>query len=172
MTTTRHDPDSLPEPAVELLAVARSTVPPWLRRCTEDVARRHRIDLDEHGDELAGAVVSAADSCLRRLEVLLGTDVDEQRTNPLSLLRDAVVEPSRVLLDLGAAPARVDEFQQRRFPDDPFGLGPANWNEVHPDLHAAGITWGAWKAMTVLRRRRVDHPEDGDPGAARRDASE
>jgi hypothetical protein len=35
-----------------------------------------------------------------------------------------------------------------------FGLGPASWTDVDPELHEPGITWGAWKAMTVLRRRR------------------
>ena len=50
-------------------------------------------------------------------------------------------------------PAR-ESFAAAHFPDDVFGLGPAAWSDVDPELHDAGITWGAWKALTILRRRR------------------
>jgi hypothetical protein len=34
-----------------------------------------------------------------------------------------------------------------------YGLSPATWTDVDPDLHEPGIVWGAWKAKTVLDRR-------------------
>jgi hypothetical protein len=90
---------------------------------------------------------------LHDLEHLLRTDVDAQRTNPLSLFRSAVVGPNRWLLERGVRPPGADPYVAERFADDVFGLGPATWSDIHPDLHEPGIAWGAWKALTVLRRR-------------------
>ncbi|MEY2959453.1 MAG: hypothetical protein RLZZ01_2021, partial [Actinomycetota bacterium] len=113
----------------------------------------------EDGAGLQVAVDDAVRRMLVELADLLRTDVDAQRTTPLSLFRAAVAGPNRWLLDQGVRPpggeaSPADRDLSERFPDDPFGLGPATWSDIHPDLHEPGITWGAWKAMTVLRRRQ------------------
>lgn len=153
MPNDLHD-EGPADPAAALLATATTSVPRWLRGVVLAAAERGGVDLDVHRDAIDASIADAAEACLRDLADLLGTDVDRQRTNPLSLIRRSVERPSRVIIELGARPPATDAFHRERFPDDPFALGPSNWNEVDEELHAAGITWGAWKAMTVLRRRR------------------
>ena len=162
MTERVHDPEGHaepghpqpPEPVVELLAAARRTSGPWLRRVTEAAASRGGVTIP--ADELAAAVDTAIDELLGALAALLALDVDEQGQNPLSLFRAATLGPTRLLLAAGARSPQVDGFAAAHFPDDPFGLGPANWTDIDPAMHEPGITWGAWKAMTVLRRRREE----------------
>jgi hypothetical protein len=90
------------------------------------------------------------------LRTFLAQDVDEQRTNPLTILRRAVRFPAAVLEAAGVPPVRRDEFAERAFPDDPYGLAPATWRDVDDSLHDPGVVWGAWKAKTVLDRRRAE----------------
>lgn len=116
----------------------------------------------QHGvpatEELRRAASAAGERAraqvVERLRTLFATDVDEQRTNPMSILRDAVVHPTAVLAAAGVPVPRRDEFAQRAFPDDLYDLTPATWSDVDPTLHEPGIVWGAWKAKTVLERRR------------------
>jgi hypothetical protein len=94
-----------------------------------------------------------------RVRRLLALDIDEQRTNPLSLLRDAVRYPTDVLRAAGVpAVEGRDDFAVRAFPDDVYDLAPATWADVDPSLQDPGITWGAWKAYTHLSRRRDQTP--------------
>ena len=147
----------LPEPAAELLAVASRVTPVWLRSSVVAVASRGGVDLGddaEVGVELDRLVADETGRLLAALGRLLATDVDQQRTNPLSLFRDAVRGPTSFLQRCGVAPPPPDSFAAQAFPDDVYRLGPATWSDVDPELHVPGLTWGAWKAMTVLRRRR------------------
>ena len=41
-------------------------------------------------------------------------------------------------------------------PDDVYAIGPLAWIDMGDDVHEAGISWGAWKAATVLTRRRAE----------------
>jgi hypothetical protein len=104
--------------------------------------------------EAAAAGVLAIDEVMPRLRELLATDVDEQRTNPLSLLRGAVRYPTEVLRSAGVPAVVRDEFDERAFPDDVYGLTPASFADVDPSLHEPGLTWGAAKAHVHLSRRR------------------
>jgi len=105
---------------------------------------------------VARAGTEARDAVEAELGALLARDVDDQRANPLSVLRAASRFPTAVLQEAGAAPARRDEFLRLRFPDDVYDLSPATWRDVDPALHEPGIVWGAWKAKTVLDRRRAE----------------
>jgi hypothetical protein len=53
-------------------------------------------------------------------------------------------------------PADRDEFAQRSFPDDSYGLVPASWEEIDQRLQEVGITWGAAKAYVFKARRREE----------------
>ena len=86
----------------------------------------------------------------------LSKDVDEQRINPLQVLRNAVTFPTRVLQEFGVSPVVRDEMDARMMPDDVFGLSPAHWNDVHESLLEPGVIWGAAKAHRVLQRRREE----------------
>ncbi len=144
-----------PDVAADLLAVAERVVRPWLRRIVTTTARRAGADPDGW-DDLDRLVDDTAAGLLDDLATLLALDVDEQRTNPLSIFRGAVVAPTEYLVERGVRPAGVDRFGAERFPEDVFGLGPATWSDVDDDLHVPGLTWGAWKAKTVLDRRRAE----------------
>jgi hypothetical protein len=99
---------------------------------------------------------------------LLAADIDEQRSTPLTLLRQAVRYPTRVLQDAGAAPLARDRFAERAFPDDIYDLTPASLADVDPALTEPGIAWGAAKAFEHKRRHG---PRTDGAGAARGPAS-
>ncbi len=140
------------DPPAILLDTARRVVPGWLRRVTIDAGHRGGVDAAQLEHRIDTVVERASTDVLERLADLLGTDVDEQRTTPLTLLRESVRRPTQLLRELGALPPSAPDAD--RFPDDIFRLGPATWSDVDPSLHEPGLTWGAWKAMTVLARRR------------------
>lgn len=141
------------DPGAALLEAARRVVPGWLRRITVDAARRGGVDQAQLELRIDAVVDRASEELLARLADLLATDVDEQRTTPLTLVRAAVREPTQLLLELGAVPPPSSP-DAGRFADDVYRLGPATWSDVDPSLHEPGLAWGAWKAMTVLARRR------------------
>lgn len=141
-----------PEQAADLLAAATSVAPGWLRRITERACRDAGVDPTEFADEVADVVDTAAARLVADLTTLLTTDVDAQRTTPLSLCRAATAGPTRLLADHGVVPR--GDVARAGATDDPYGLAPAAWVDVDPSLHEPGLRWGAWKAMTVLRRRR------------------
>ena len=156
MTSQVQGPGELPEPAERLLADTRRLAPSWLERATRAAAAAGGVPLPDDDAELGTVVTEATDHLLTELAHLLATDVDEQRTNPLSLFRDAIAGPTALLQRRHVPPPASDPFVADRFPADVYGLGPAAWADIDPELHESGITWGAWKAMTVLRRRREE----------------
>jgi hypothetical protein len=85
---------------------------------------------------------------------LLALDVDDQRVNPLTLVRRAVIYPTVVLRETGMPAVVRDEFDERAFPDDVYALTPASFADVDPTLHEPGLLWGAAKAHAHLVRRR------------------
>lgn len=145
-------------PYAEQLADAVDlALPGWVRRVVAA-----RLDgagtvatpaLDAATDHAAAAAAAFVHAELRSF---LELDVDEQRTNPLAVLRAAVRFPTEVLASAGVPPVRRDEFEVRAFPADVYGLSPATWRDVDESLHEPGILWGAWKASTVLARRRAE----------------
>jgi hypothetical protein len=154
VTTEVHPDDGPLDAAAVLLDTTRRVAARWLRRVTVEAATRGGVSISTDDPELSAVVGDAVDRLLTDLETLLDTDVDEQRTNPLSIFRAAVGGPTAFLVRRGATPPVADGFTSTHFPDDVFGLGPASWSDIDPELHEPGITWGAWKALTVLRRRR------------------
>jgi hypothetical protein len=144
------------EYSAALLDAVTAAVPGWVERCVASVARTQRLALDGAADAIAAAGAAAQAEVSQRLGTLLETDVDEQRGNPLDVLRRSVGHATAVLTELGARPVQRDEFAQRVFPDDVYGLSPAAFSDVSEDLTEPGIMWGAWKAKTVLDRRRSE----------------
>jgi hypothetical protein len=147
------DAVQLPEPAADLLAAAAEVTEPWIRRALVAGAAEQGVDATGWPDLDRGARETAS-ALLERLAVLLATDVDEQRTNPLSLYRAAIADASTILGHHGVPVPAADPFAAEHFPDDHYRLGPATWSDVDETLHQPGLAWGAWKALTVLQRRR------------------
>lgn len=128
--------------------VVRSVERVHVERCTRrppDEVRAAAVLAGAEASEVVGAQVRA----------LLMTDIDDQRTSPLSMLRSAARFPTRVLLDAGVPPPVRDEFLQTQFPEDVYDLGPATFADIDPALHEPGLVWGAAKAHVHLARRRA-----------------
>ena len=118
-------------------AAVRSRVAGPVPEATADAAQRARAEI------------------VPRLRDLLATDVDQQRSNPLAILREAVRYPAEVLREAGVEPPDRDDFERERFPDDVYGLVPANFADFGPEVAEAGIAWGAAKAWTHRRRHET-----------------
>lgn len=91
-----------------------------------------------------------------QVRALLLTDIDDQRTNPLAVVRRGVVYPTRVLRGAGVPPVVRDADAEARFPDDDYDLVPAAFADLDPSLHEPGLVWGAAKAHVHLARRRAE----------------
>ena len=154
MNASIEDLESYPK---DLFMAVIHAVPSW-------VARR-MLEIASHGGVSAGAdFMDAIESVSREtvqqlsgdLLALLATDVDQQRFNPLQVIREANVFANESLAMLGVPVPRRDEFDAQVMPHDHYAVGPLTWKDLSEDVHDAGITWGAWKAATVLTRRRAE----------------
>ncbi len=132
-------------------------LPGWVERSVERllVAYRGRVDPGERSAASAAGMAAAADIG-PAVHALLATDIDEQRTGPLALARQAVRYPTAVLHQAGVPGVERDEFVVRQFPHDVYDLAPATFADLDPALLELGITWGAAKAHVHLARRRRD----------------
>ena len=154
---TNQDDAQLAAVAEALAAAIEAALPGWVERSVGRVAGAF---LGVVGAELRGAASAAGERAAAdvgaELRALLATDVDEQATNPLAVLRGAVRYPTAVLRDAGVPPVVRSEFEQRAFPDDDYDLTPATWSDIDPVLHEPGLMWGAAKAHVVLARRKIE----------------
>ncbi len=151
------DAAKLRQYATDLADAAVAALPGWVERA---VAARYEAWAGQPVPEAVREAASAAGHRAQadvepRLRDLLATDVDAQRTNPLTILRGAVGHPSRVLAAAGVPAVERDADAQRLFPDDAYDLGPAAFADLHPSVHEAGLLWGAAKAYVILARRRT-----------------
>ena len=128
-----------------------AVLPAWVERCV-------RARLGSVPRDVAAAAEEAGQRARREVGAavrdLVLRDVDEQRGNPLALLRTAVRYPTEVLHGAGAPIVERDKFSRERFPDDVYDLTPANWSDVDPSLQELGIAWGAAKAFEHKQRHR------------------
>lgn len=102
----------------------------------------------------AAAGVRAAAAVTAGLGALAAGDVDEQRTTPLSEVRAALAPATAVLRAAGVPPVERDRFAAERFPDDDYGLVPANLAALDPALGDLQVAWGAAKAVAHRHRHR------------------
>jgi hypothetical protein len=133
----------------DLAAAVDRLLPGWVLRSV----RRFRDDLDF---EAAAAGEEAGREIGARMRRLLETDLDQQRSNPLAILRTATRYPSRVLAAAGVPGVVREPFAVEAFPEDIYNLSPATWSDIDPALPEYGIAWSAWKAHEFLRRRRAE----------------
>jgi hypothetical protein len=132
-------------------------LPGWVERCVAETAEAWQPG---SAASLAGAAADAGRRAAlavgARVRALLEQDVDEQATGPLAIVRTAVRYPTAVLEAAGVPPTVRDEFAERVFPDDRYGLAPAAFTDLDPALHEPGIVWGAAKVHVVLARRKAE----------------
>ena len=151
------DEAALSRYAAALADAVDQAIGPWVLRCVASVADRWRPGLSS---QLADAAARAAEDARRevggQVRTLLETDVDQQRTGPLAVLRSGVRFPTAVLADAGVPQVAREAFAQQAFPDDAYDLAPAAFVDIDPALHEPGLVWGAAKAHVVLARRRAE----------------
>lgn len=147
----RAGEQQLAECARELSEGITQALPGWVMSAVESRLLAMSPGVREAA-EAAGA--AAAAEIGGEVARLLAADIDDQRENPLAVLRQAVRYPTEVLIDAGAVPVKRDDFAIDRFPDDIFDLTPASFGDIHPDLQSPGLTWGAAKAFVHRRRHR------------------
>ena len=133
----------------DLAAAVDRVLPGWVVRSV----RRFRTDLDL---EAAAAGEEARVDVGVRMRRLLETDLDQQRSNPLAILRTATRYPTQILSAVGVPGVVREPFATEAFPEDIYNLSPATWSDIDPALQDYGITWSAWKAHEFLRRRRAE----------------
>jgi hypothetical protein len=145
---------SLEEYAEDLASGIEAALPGWVVGCVERIMRAWAGQVPP---DVAGAAREAGRQAQLEtgaaIRALLAADIDDQRTTPLTLLRQAVKYPTAVLRDAGVPPVERDRFTEHTFPDDIYDLSPASWTDIDPRLTELGINWGAAKAFEHKRRR-------------------
>ncbi len=149
-------PGSVGEAAELLADGAIAALHGWVERCVVETCKRVGVDAAGLSEQTRAAGLRCAAETGPPLRALLETDVDAQTSTPLTVLRSAVRFPTQVLADGGVPAPDRDDFDASRFPDDPYGLTPASFADIDPDLGPIGIAWGAAKAFEVLQRRRAE----------------
>lgn len=140
--------------ATALIEASVEATPSWVVRTVTEVAGAQGLDVQRGATLAAEAGDRAARFVEQRLTDLLRIDIDGQRSTPLTVFRDAVRFPVEVLHTLGAGEVHRADVERWASPNDPFGITPASFADIGPDVHEAGIMWGAAKAAVHLRRRR------------------
>ena len=143
--------------ADDLYQAVMRAIPHWITTQVSEIAS---MSIDETSQEFRFALAEVAEQThhlvSQDLFSLLVTDVDAQQSNPLHVLRASTSYATQLLQTFGVAPARRDEYEVRAMPNDVFSIGPLTWRDLGEEVHEAGISWGAWKAATILTRRRAD----------------
>lgn len=129
--------------------------PEWIRRVMTAVITEQRGNVSaQDRAKIDSTVESVVRTVRMRLSQLLAMDVDDQDMNPLAVLRGSTSAATEALREMGLHEVQRDEFERTSLPDDVFAMGPLTWRDLGEEVHEAGITWGAWKAATILARRR------------------
>ncbi|MGI9612326.1 MAG: hypothetical protein ACR2QO_05410 [Acidimicrobiales bacterium] len=143
--------------ADDLLVAVDASLGPWMEHVITE--RLPGPPSPELAKRAASAGEAARHDVTTRLRELLEADIDAQWTNPLSVIRSAVVNANEVLAAAGVAPSDRDAHDTRINPDDIYAIGPAAFGDLGPDVHEAGLKWGAAKAHIHLQRRRATDVE-------------
>jgi hypothetical protein len=166
--TQAADEARLVELASALAVAVEVAVPRWVERTVSERMHQWAGNLPpEVADAATAAGGAAATEVGEGIRQLLSTDIDEQRMNPLQLLRSLVPIPTAILRDAGVSPVERDPFVQERFPDDLYDLAPATWADIDPALQEPGLTWSAAKAFVFKARRRAGRQGPGEANQCR-----
>ena len=151
----------LQEASAALVERVGLALPGWTARSVDGLLDAWgRLDGDrrrEVMEEAREAGERAARRVAAELAGLLAVDPAEQRATPLEVIRTAVVEPTAVLAAAGMPDVVRDEFDERSWPEDRFGLVPRTVKALDDDLAAVHFAWGVAKAA-VLRARAGEPP--------------
>ena len=141
----------------EMVAGVALTLPGWVERGVEGIVSAwDRLDAAATTaacTKARAAGTTAANRVVAELRALFDTDVADQRSTPLNIVRSAYQEPTALLARLGIPGVVRDAFDERLHPDDDYGLAPRGLADLgDSDLGAVLVAWGITKAK-VLRAR-------------------
>lgn len=119
-------------------------------RAEPETRERARSEARDAGTRSADRVVGA-------LTALLDLDPAAQGATPLEIVRSAYEEPTEVLIAVRVPPVARDDFDERAWPGDRYGLVPRTLSDLRTgagddDLGPLLLVWGMAKAA-VLRAR-------------------
>lgn len=141
--------------AVDLAVGVTAAIGPWVRSSVTRIADQWQPGLSERLVDAAHAAADAATGAVGpAVHQLLAQDVEEQRSNPLAIVRRAVRYPTEVLADAGVPPVVRDAFAAEAFPDDLYDLTPGSFTDLDENLGQTGIAWGAAKAFVIRGRHQ------------------
>ena len=149
----------LDETGAAIVAGVQRQVPGWAQAQVErllDAWGRAPADARVRAEaQSAEAGAAAARRIVAELRALFSVDPVQQPATPLEVVRTAYREPTAVLAAAGVPPIVRDEFDERAWPDDVYGLVPRRLGDLgDPELAPLHLAWGMAKA-TVIRARRA-----------------
>jgi len=147
-------PARLEQAGAAIVAGVERCLPDWVERQVERILDAWgRLDPDARArarDDARAAGVAAGARVGRDLRTLLATPVAEQRATPLEVVRSAYREPTAVLAALEVPPVVRDQFDERAWPDDRYGLVPRTLGDLgDEDLAPLHLAWGLAKAAAL-----------------------
>jgi hypothetical protein len=148
----------LQEASAAILSGVERELPGWVERSVAhilDAWGRTPPDVRARAERDASAAGSAAAARIgSELRTLFALDAEEQRATPLEIVRGAYREPTAVLAAASIPPVERDDFAERAWPDDTYGLVVHGLGDLgDPELAPLQMAWGLAKAK-VLRARR------------------
>jgi hypothetical protein len=149
----------LDETGAAIVAGVERQVPGWARAQVErllDAWGRAPADARVRAEaQSAEAGAAAARRIVAELRALFAVDPAQQQATPLEVVRTSYREPTAVLAAAGVPPIVRDEFDERAWPDDIYGLVPRTLGDLgDPELAPLHLAWGMAKA-TVIRAHRA-----------------
>ncbi len=148
------DQDRLDHFAKEFMTQIELALPAWVVGAVLSRLTPSRLEQGRSLAQIAGQ--EAIDHLRDPLRELLSQDIDEQRTTPLSLVREAVPFATTVLVELGVDPVGRDGAAMRLHPADIYDLTPGGFAEFGEPTQQASLCWGAAKAHIHIQRRHAE----------------
>jgi hypothetical protein len=149
----------LREASDAIVAGVAQELPGWVERSVTHILDAWGRTPPDVRDRAEREAVTAGQTATARvtaeLRALFALDPQDQRSTPLELVRAAYREPTAVLAAAGVPPVERDDFAERAWPDDTYGLvvhGLGDLGDV--ELAPYQLAWGVAKAK-VLRARRA-----------------
>jgi len=115
-----------------------------------------RLDVSERARALALAEEVGREASVRvsdELRALFALDPDLQRETPLQVVRALRHDVTAVLARVGVPAVVRDEYEERAFPDDVYGIVPRSLSDLGDDeLGPQLLAWGTGKSLVVRAR--------------------
>ncbi len=146
-----------------LAASVASAWPQWVAR----VIASGVATLDDRPDpEVVAEVIRVTADAIAHdvgadLAALLALPLDEQRSTPLQVVRDAAKYVGAALDALGVLRPTRDQTQVSLLPDDHHDVGPASFADLGLDVQHAALAWTATRvAMSTDTTGSLRSPDE------------